>query len=195
VPLSPIVRVAFLTELHTQARYAMRALQEISASLADHVSDPDRLWFAVHGFLSAAANVSKILWPTVAEARLNSKRADVSGPERARKARGDELREILLVSEDSPLRSRDFRNHFEHFDERLEDWALSPRHNLWADENVFNGYSDTDPELRVQLRAVNVSTGSLIFRGGAHPIGPVAKALANLMSRIHEIDAVHSTAT
>ena len=49
--------------------------------------------------------------------------------------RGDELRAMLGVDEVSPQSSRKFRNHFEHFDERLEAWAAED-HAFLYDCNV-----------------------------------------------------------
>src|SRR5262245_31514648 len=71
----------------------------------------DRLWYAVQGFLVAAGNISKLLWPS----------DKPIFPER-----GPEIRAGLRVEDDSQLKARTLRNHFEHFDERLERWAASP---------------------------------------------------------------------
>jgi hypothetical protein len=43
-------------------------------------------------------------------------------PDAAYASRGQELRAELGVTDDSALRSRALRNHFEHLDERIEGW-------------------------------------------------------------------------
>jgi hypothetical protein len=44
--------------------------------------------------------------------------------------RGKYLRELLSIEEISPLHSRDVRNHFEHYDEYLHEWAEKSNHKL-----------------------------------------------------------------
>lgn len=69
--------------------------------------DFDRVetWCSIQTILVAAGNVSKILWP-------NEKY----------KVRGEKLRQLLNVEKDNPLSNRKFRNHFEHYDERIEEY-------------------------------------------------------------------------
>jgi hypothetical protein len=50
--------------------------------------------------------------------------------------RGAELKVNLEVEEDSPLEPRTFRNHFEHFDLRLEQWAISMEPRRCVDSNI-----------------------------------------------------------
>ena len=57
-------------------------------------------------------------------------------PYPAHKERGKLLRKSLFVKDDSPLKARKFRDHFTHFDERLDDWALSSESHDYADSNV-----------------------------------------------------------
>jgi hypothetical protein len=69
-------------------------------------------------FLIAAANVSKSL----------------RGVNEGTAARRQELREELDTSDESPVRDRAIRNHFEHFDERIEGAAPS---RIFIDSTVM----------------------------------------------------------
>lgn len=98
----------------------MRVADQKSASSAEMHAVRDRIWFSLNAFLNAVANVSKLLWP--APKRRTAKEFP---------NRGEELRGSLGVAEDSPLQYRTVRNHFEHIDERIEEWWLkSERHNI-----------------------------------------------------------------
>lgn len=68
-----------------------------------------------HAFLTHAANASKLLWPS-------KPRDDHPYTRDQRQHRAETMRRGLDVSEGSPLRFRDLRDHFEHLDERLEVW-------------------------------------------------------------------------
>jgi hypothetical protein len=98
----------FVREIELACRHTRLAGLDLETAVARE--DEERLWFALHGLLVAAANVSKLLWPS-----SNSKERD--------HARAARLRGGLGVPDDSPLNTVDVRNHFEHFDERLEQWA------------------------------------------------------------------------
>src|SRR5437867_3414185 len=104
-----------------QVAFQLRALLNAHARLmaALTVSDTAEIWFSVEALLSAAANVSKAFWGQGAATNT------------ARKP----LRDSLSVSEASPFAERHMRNHFEHYDERLDEWwGKSPTHNI-ADMN------------------------------------------------------------
>ena len=100
-----------------QAAEARRALQRLR-----DFDVPGRTWFAVQGVLTAAANLSKLLWG--------------SGDKPGAQASRAPLRSSVGVTNDSPLRSPKVRNHFEHIDERIERkfTALGP--TLYVGRNM-----------------------------------------------------------
>ena len=67
-------------------------------------------WFSLQAILNSAGNVSKLLWGGY------TKRKEQERAERFRLP----LRQSLQVTYRSPIRSRQIRNAFEHFDEELE---------------------------------------------------------------------------
>jgi hypothetical protein len=133
----------------------------------------DRLWYAVQAFLVAAGNISTLLWPSY-------RKGEGRTPER-----GPELRAGLAVEEDSPLAPRTLRNHFEHFDERLEEWAVSPGPRKVVDSNIgpVSAISGYDP--KSLLRHFDPATFTVIFRGETYDLPPVIEA----------IEAIHQRAT
>ena len=88
----------FRTEVAFQCRAMVAASYDLGGALTD-----DEVWFALQSLLVAAANASKLLW----------------GSNEAAAGRED-LRASLTVSDASPLKSKQLRNDFEHWDERLE---------------------------------------------------------------------------
>ncbi len=123
--------------------------------------DATRIWYSVQALLVAAGNVSKLLWPV---------RKQSAG-------RGKDLRRAIGVSETSPLKSRDFRNLFEHYDERLEDWMMSSkRHNI-VDSSVFPPGAIQGIDPGDFLRNIDSSDWSLTFRGKRLELRPLLNAL------------------
>jgi len=66
---------------------------------------------SAHSFLIHVANVSKLFLPDRSTIR---KWPDA-------RTRGDELRRELEVTQNSPIKDRKFRNHFEHYDDRIQE--------------------------------------------------------------------------
>lgn len=106
----------YVQELHTQTYYARRSFDHFHAAfeamrLADKATAVD-IFYGLHGLVSAGGNISKLLWPS--PRNTNSRRG------RRALERGAVLRQLLQVSDGSPLRLRTLRDDLEHFDERID---------------------------------------------------------------------------
>jgi hypothetical protein len=150
-----------LLEVSVQATNGLLAASDLVAA-TDH-GDSDRVWYSVHGFLVAAGNLSKLMWPA-----------------QAYEERGRVLRTILQVDDSSPLGPRSFRNHWEHFDERLHDWAASSEHRNIVDRmtgplSAIHGVVRSDV-----LRHIDPGAGLITFRGDEYPISPIVGELSRL---------------
>ena len=171
-----VQELAFLEEIRRQISYAMKGVEAMNAAcLEGREPDHNRFWPGFEDFVLATAQMSKMFWPIT------------SGSEAAKKAkaaRGSRLRHLLGVAEDSPIYSRACRNHLEHFDERIDTWLGAGTRGLRFDFNVFSGYSDDDPALRQQMRAINLSTGSIIVLGEVLRPQPIVDALGELWNRV-----------
>jgi hypothetical protein len=104
----------------------------------------DRFWLSVE---SAVANISKILWPSPqCGIEVSSRR--------------EALRTLLSVDDSSPIKEKEFRNHFEHYDSRIENWAKHYESktiydsNIGSIDSVILGVSNII--LYAQLRSVQI---------------------------------------
>jgi hypothetical protein len=152
----------FQLEIERQCSFAIIAVQDLQKAL--QVPDMDRIWYSIQSFLVAAGNVSKLLWPS--SARI---------PDRAK-----ELKNSLGVDDSSPLAPRTFRNHFEHFDERLEDWAMSSKRKNFVDSNVGPSGMISGIDLEDYLRNFNTTKNAVTFRGDEYNLKPMVDAIIEL---------------
>ena len=143
----------FLSEARRQATHAEFAASDIAQAVKN--DNHDRLWYSIHSLLIALGNLSKLTWPT--------KKGDAD--------RGVTLRALLHVPEDSSLQGRQFRNDWEHYDERLDEWAKTPR--TTPDPNDFIGPTSQFPEATLFLRAYDPETQTLSFRGEVLELAPI----------------------
>ena len=127
--LEKFVLGIFVEEIINQCEFALMSweyLQECLMKIGDNnLYGNNRIFLHIQAFLVAVANISKILFP-------NKKFA----------SRGEELRKVLQVPENSPVENKKFRNDFEHYDERIESWAISSERKIISDMNIsYNGFS------------------------------------------------------
>ncbi len=99
-----------------QARYASSA---IAAKVT--MNEPEMAVFYAEGFLSRAANVSRLLWPDDSDAN----------------ERGEKLRTELNVSADSELTLAEYRKRLAAYDKNLVDWASSSEHRDFVSVNLM----------------------------------------------------------
>lgn len=116
--IKPLAEMVFIGEIVKQAKIAIRAAERLAATNQD--SDELEVWSAIQSILVAAGNVSKILWPS----------------RKSSSARGQVLRKLLNVDDQNLLSDRKIRNHFEHYDERIEDWFEDNNSAVYMDSSI-----------------------------------------------------------
>jgi hypothetical protein len=164
--MEKMVLKIFQREIERQCKFAIIVTEQIKEGLENN--NLDLVWYAIQNFLVAVGNISKIFWPS------NSKQ----------QKRGEELRKSLGIKDDSPIRPRNFRNHFEHFDERLENWATSSKRHNFVDSNIgpSNMIARVDPE--DFLRNFDPTNWTITFRGDRYELKPIIEAIYDLYPRV-----------
>jgi hypothetical protein len=150
-----------LGEISFQSQLAAKAAEHLPA--CGEQFDSVEVWSAIQSILIAAGNVSKILWPSP-----------------GRSARGEALRALLDVDDTNPLSNRKFRNHFEHYDERIEDWMATKPAATYLDQKI--GPAEFDPHVFPQLvhRHYDPCTKALIFRNESMNLAFTLEALESI---------------
>lgn len=133
------------------------ATHQMNSSIT--ASDQLVFWIGCKNLFTAAGNLSKALWGQPGQNRESARRA---------------LRESLQVAEDSPLRNVKMRNHFEHYDERLEQWW---EHSLKHDPSLPKS------EVKGRFLGYDPMTRDVIFRGVRYS----AQAIFSEAERIYPI--------
>ena len=154
--------MVFISEIVLQSKIAELAAKRLSA-IKDNF-DQIEVWSSIQSILVAAGNVSKILWPK----------------EKKYAVRGKRLRELLNIDDNNKLSDRSLRNHFEHYDDRIERWfegkssavyrdlVIDPLKPIWGDALVS------------QHRAYNPLKHTLTFRGESFDLAAVLKELKEI---------------
>jgi hypothetical protein len=161
-----------LFQMHVQEQCEQVLLAAPEIYLGSHEQRPasdGRGWLAVQLLVVATANLSKLLWG--------------EGGRHAEKR--EPLRLSLGVDDSSPLRETLMRNHFEHFDERLDLWAEqgsgSYFDKLWGPVEAF---AIDAGEIDI-FRMYDPATGTLRFWGDTFVIRPIVAEVERILPVVH----------
>lgn len=156
----------FYDELKRQIEFALLAYSDLEDSMKSTKRESrKRIWYSIQSFLVATGNVSKIFWP-------NPKF----------KERGKELREKLKVADDSILKSRNMRNIFEHYDEKIEEFRLNNCARVDSNIgpiNMIGNFSASD-----YLRHYVPKEKNIIFQGETYEILSIVKELMRIKEQL-----------
>lgn len=146
---------------------AMCGVNEITCRQIDVSPMDDQDFWEMHlqSFLISAATISRMLWVSGKGSPL---------PERPRR-----LRQILEVDNNSVLRNRDLRNFFEHYDERLDHWAVGK-----ASAEFDPLFSINMPADRDELGYPDYEVGDDDYR---IPLRPIVRALIELKAKAESV--------
>jgi len=159
--MKALAEMVFIGEIVLQSKIAELAAKRLSA-IKDNFDQID-VWSSIQSILVAAGNVSKILWPS-----------------KEYEERGERLRELLKVSDNNILSDRSLRNHFEHYDDRIEKWFKGKSSAVYSDLAVdpFKSISGNVPSNH--HRAYDPLTQTLTFRGESFDLAAVLKELKEI---------------
>ncbi len=160
--LKPLAEQVLIGEMVTQSKFAAHAAGRLAES-----SDPIEMWSSIQSILVAAANVSKILWPA----------------REPYKERGKQLRELIGVDDHDLLSDRTFRNHFEHYDERIEDWFDGNDSAVYTDQRIDPLERGPFGLPRLAHRSYNPVSQVLRFRDESIDLAAVLAALTEIREK------------
>jgi len=165
--LQPLAELVFFSEIVFQIKIALRA----SEKLFDTTKAIDQLdyWSSIQSILTAATKVSKILWPC-----NNKKNIE-------RNIRAERLRKLLSINEDNLLSKRSIRDHFEHYDERIDEWFKDKKSAVYTDNVIELPKPKWADFPNNYHRSYNPITRILTFRGESINLSRVMEELENIL--------------
>jgi len=169
--MEKFTRTIFLNEVVIQCRFALMSMSNLRAALRRG----DTIWVfhSAHSFLIFVANVSKLFWP---DRKTIYKQPDA-------RTRGDELRRELEVTQKTPIKDRKFRNHFEHYDDRIQEWAASSVRRNYADMNIMPPGAISGIDINDFMRNLEPNTLTLTFHGESYNLLDAESEIKRIFSR------------
>lgn len=165
----------YLEQAKDECERSFLAIKELNTAIASMGKcDP---FGPAQSLVHHAAAVSRIFWPPGSKdkhARHRSQR------------RGDVLRKAIGVTNGHPVQNRALRDHFEHFDERLDDWAERSKNRnivkqLVGPRTAIGGDAITDEDI---IHQYDPATKVYAFRGERFDVQELATGLDDIYAKI-----------
>jgi hypothetical protein len=158
----------FQAQVELQCRTVIFAAQDVERAL--RLPDAALTWSAIQNLLTAAANISKALWGQGGKLAVER----------------EPLRASLGIADTSPLREVAMRNHFEHFDERLDRWWDTSANHIYVDMAVGpRGRTVSGPAESDMFRQFDPTTGEVIFWGERFNLQEIVSEAERLLPIVH----------
>jgi hypothetical protein len=158
----------FLNEIVLQCRFILFAYEDLlahwevirakGATLEAVRAAADRTWFDLQGFVIASAGLARLLWAG-------------GGPKEAERS---DLRTIVAVRDDSPLRQTIIRDYLEHVDQRVDEWWRDSPEHMQTDRGIGPFESSLNMEKPDSFRRFDPDQMEFAFWAERFPIGTIA---------------------
>lgn len=169
-----LIRI-YLEQAKEECEACFSAINDLNTALSSGgEKDP---FGPAQALIHHAAAVSRIFWPPGSrnkEAKQRSQR------------RGDLLRRAINLQTPHIIQVRTLRDHFEHFDERLDDWAERSKgrnivKRLVGPRHAIGGDAITDEDI---IHHYDPATKTYAFRGEKFDIQAIATGLDDIYAKI-----------
>jgi len=170
--MDDFLKQVYLGQVKEQCEYCFGTLKRLNLIMKKRFEGD--FFHEALDFVEHAAAVSRFFWPPTCREKGKDRRSQV---------RGHALRESLGIQDDHPLRDRTLRNHFAHFDERLDEWAENSRNRVIIGKLIgprkgVSGVADTDI-----IHHYDPATGIYAFRGEPFNIQSLADGVVDVYDR------------
>jgi hypothetical protein len=193
--MDEFVRDVYLFEAVTQCKFALnaqRGLDNVLPRLPQAAKSGDfklrqtlhdEVFRSIHSFLTHVSNVSRLFWPALPTQGKNEDRTtyDARCSARANIARAVELRSAIGVGEQHALTSRKLRDHLDHFDERLDNWASGSERRNFVQDLIGGTNSISGIDAEDMMRWYDPSTRCMRFRGEVFDLQAISDGVVDVM--------------
>ena len=165
----------YLEQAKEECERAFTAINALNSAIGSTgKTDP---FVPAQAIIHHAASASKIFWPPGSRDKLAKKRAQ---------QRGEVLRYELGLVSPHPIQARTLRDHFEHFDERLDAWVGQSKNRnivkqLIGSRAAIGGDAISDSDI---IHHYDPATKMYAFRGEKFDIQALATGLDDIFKRI-----------
>lgn len=173
--VAPYAMAFYGLSIKYSAQRAVGAFQ-LYSRLIDNETEPSLLISTVQEAIGHSSALSRYFWPS--PGGRESKEI-----KRLRKSRGEKLRKHYHLSDDSPLGSRELRNAWEHFDEKLDLFLLSNDAGYFFPMPIIGSHTLADDPVGKVFKLLDPDAECLVLLGEKYYFKPVQDEVEKVFSR------------
>ncbi len=172
----------FAEESLNQCIFSLISYDDLISVTKKEPFDNNRFWHSIHGFLVNVGNISKLLNLQV----TNRGRID-QNLEKVQKS----LQKYFNINPTSLIANRKLRNHFEHYDERLYEWANNSQGSIMVTYHIGSVEKNLDdffiPDANYKIfKRYDPETYTLEFKGDCINLDQLSDEVLELKNKLEE---------
>lgn len=166
--IQPMHMAFYHHSIYYSAKRCLSAFDEYEQLLNHRDIEPIYLVSAIQEAIGHAAALSRYFWPTsMGDKKKQAKQIEM------RKKRGENLRNIFAITDESPLYNRDLRNAWEHFDEKLDTYLISNIAGHFFPDPIIGNHSLADGPTQKIFKLIDPENECLILLGEKFFFNPI----------------------
>lgn len=167
------LKSVYLRQIKEECEFCLAAVQQMNL-IMEKQKDGDFFREALD-LVHHSAAVSRMLWPPGCRDKAKKRRSQ---------RRGEALRGELDIKNEHAIRNRTLRDHFEHFDERLDDWAENSKNRdmigkFFGPRDAIHGIDDKDI-----IHHYDPATKKYVFRGEEFDIQELVDGINDIYAKV-----------
>lgn len=174
----PYFEAFYIHSIIYAAAQAGAAFQRYELAVNENLA-ADIIFSEVQEGLSHSAALSRFFWPVKKENAISE-------------ARGNKLRAAFGLDESSPLRSRELRNAFEHFDEDLDRFLLENDVGYFFPAPMVNDHTLADDALGRIFKLVDPKHHTCVLLGRKFDFRSIRVEVKNVLKSAFAMDKAGS---
>ncbi|GAB1045095.1 hypothetical protein AYI83_21075 [Shewanella algae] len=175
--IQPMHKPFYTLSVKYSADRCLKAFSAYDDLLAGGAS-AEELISSVQEAIGHAAALSRYFWPT-----SMGKKKEAKEQIAMRQARGEALREIYGVSNNSCLTDRDMRNAWEHFDEKLDVFVLSHDAGCFFPMPMLGEHTLADDPVGKIFKLIDPENECLVLLGKKFFFSPIREEVKRIFNR------------
>lgn len=176
--MDPHLTRVYLSYVDDQCRFYLHSIENLNNLFISDNLNPEDVFLNLQSAIRHAAAVSRVFWPAKTQRKFQDRSHN----------RGEALRQALKIPNTHPAQARTLRDHLDHFEERLDDWAENSPHrnivnNLIGPRESIGGNAITDTDI---LNHYDPELKCYIFRGQKYDIQLLTNGIIDIKQKIHQ---------
>jgi hypothetical protein len=174
--IQPIHKPFYTLSVKYSADRCLKAFNSYDNLLKSN-ADAEDLISSVQEAIGHAAALSRYFWPT-----SMGKKKEAKEQIAMRQSRGQKLREVYSITDDSPISDRDMRNAWEHFDEKLDTFVLSHDAGYFFPTPMSDKHTLADEAVGKIFKLIDTENQCLVLLGKKFFFAPIREEVERIFS-------------